>query len=297
MNRVKSFNDFINESQDNSHMKLGARGELVKKLQASLENLGFPLRKYGVDGIFGPETFAALKETLTTIAKLTNVTQIVGDPNLLNFAPDGITQTQYNVALMVGQREEMAREIRSKLNTKIQNNSETSMAIQSLIKRNVPDVNTFLPKLKEVCDFLQIQENWLLLVMYKESKISAKAINKTTGASGLIQFMPKTATGLGTSVEAIRQMTATEQLEYVQKYLEKWKGKMRSSVDVYMSVFYPVAVGKPDNFVIGSEKSQERAIEVAKRNPAISAGKNMIMKSDFMAYVTKNVPTELSSAA
>jgi len=43
-------------------LKRGARGNDVKKLQKQLMALGFSLDKYGADGIFGPETQAALKE-------------------------------------------------------------------------------------------------------------------------------------------------------------------------------------------------------------------------------------------
>lgn len=298
MNKVKYFDAFINEGEGvPNFMQLGARGEQVKVLQTSLENLGFRLKKFGVDGKFGPETFQALKMTLDTISKLTNVVSIVGDPALLNYAPDAITQTQYNVAVMVGQKPEMAEQIKAKMvQTRPTQNSTTPMAIQQLINKNIPDADTFMSKLKQICQNLGIQESWLLVVMYKECRLDPKAIAKSTGASGLIQFMPSTATGLGTSVEAIRQMSATDQLDYVEKYLKRWSGKMNSVTDVYMSVFYPVAVNKDDSFIIGSEKSPGRVAEIAKGNPAISAGKNQIAKSDFKSYIMKGVPVELAQA-
>ena len=289
-----SFYQFINEFRSESYLKLGDTGERVQILQQSLENLGFKLNKYGVDGKFGPETFGALQSTLNALAKLTNVVSIVGDPNLLNFAPDGITETQYNVAVMVGQKEEMASQIRAKLQSPDNTNNNNNIAMQSIIKENIPDALAFTQKLNEISNALSIDPNWLLLVMYKESKLKANAVNRNTGASGLIQFMPNTASGLGTTVEAIRQMSATQQLDLVYKYLYKWKGQMNSAIDVYMTVFYPAAVNKPDNFIIGSEKSPERAKDIAKRNPAISAGKPVIAKADFKSYVVKDVPEELA---
>jgi len=292
MNKVKLFNDFINESLQ--YMKFGDRGEQVTMLQTAMENLGFHLDQYGVDGKFGPETLGALRRTLTTLANLTNVEAIVGDPNLLNFASDGITENQYNVAVMVGSRPEMAEQIKAKMNTQ---STSKQLAALPLIQKYMPDSQQFMAKLIQISNELQIDPNWLLLVMYKECGLNPKAVSKSTGASGLIQFMPATAIGLGTSVEAIRQMSGTQQLDYVKKYLSRWSGQMKSAIDVYMTIFYPAAVNKPDSFVIGSEKSPERAQEIAKRNPAISAGKAVVVKGDFKQYVSKNLPPDLAKYA
>jgi hypothetical protein len=38
-----------------------------------------------------------------------------------------------------------------------------------------------------------------------------------SGAVGLIQFMPSTAKGLGTSTEALKKMSAVQQLDFVKK--------------------------------------------------------------------------------
>lgn len=42
-------------------LKVGATGEAVRKIQQALIDAGFPLPKFGVDGIFGGETNAALR--------------------------------------------------------------------------------------------------------------------------------------------------------------------------------------------------------------------------------------------
>ena len=63
-----------------------------------------------------------------------------------------------------------------------------------------------------------------------------------SGATGLIQFMPDTAKGLGTSTtEALSQMTRSEQLKYVDKYFEGTLNKGASLSDVYMSVLLPAS--------------------------------------------------------
>lgn len=43
-------------------LKVGARGEAVTKLQQALVDAGFPLPKFGVDGIFGSETKTAVQD-------------------------------------------------------------------------------------------------------------------------------------------------------------------------------------------------------------------------------------------
>ena len=91
------------------------------------------------------------------------------------------------------------------------------------------------------CDFRD-----LLGVMRAESGLNPAAVNKNGGASGLIQFMPKTARGLGTSVEAIRNMSAVQQLDYVEKFLINAKrsagfsdGEKLSAGQLYALVFLP----------------------------------------------------------
>lgn len=69
-----------------------------------------------------------------------------------------------------------------------------------------------------------------------------------SGATGLIQFMPSTAAGLGTSVEALAAMTAEAQLEYVRRYFLPFKGRLHSLSDLYMAILWPKAVGEPDDY-------------------------------------------------
>ena len=78
-----------------------------------------------------------------------------------------------------------------------------------------------------------------------------------SGATGLIQFMPKTAKGLGTSTEELSKMTRTEQLKYVDKYFSNKGIEGGNLDDLYMSILFPVAVGKPDNFVLFGEGAIE----------------------------------------
>lgn len=58
----------------------------------------------------------------------------------------------------------------------------------------------------------------LLAVMYFESTWNPALVNQI-GATGLIQFMPQTSIGLGTTTTALKGMTRVQQLDYVKKYL------------------------------------------------------------------------------
>lgn len=81
---------------------------------------------------------------------------------------------------------------------------------------------------------------------------SATTVNKQSGATGLIQFMPKTAIALGTTVAALAKMTEVEQLDYVQKYFVQngYAGRIRTLPDLYMAILWPTAIGKPSDYVL-----------------------------------------------
>ena len=69
-------------------------------------------------------------------------------------------------------------------------------------------------------------------------------------ATGLVQFMPETAEGLGTTTAALAGMSRTEQLKYVDKYFAN-KGIQGGNLDdLYMAILFPAAVGKPDDYVL-----------------------------------------------
>jgi hypothetical protein len=61
-------------------------------------------------------------------------------------------------------------------------------------------------------------------------------------------------------------MTAVQQLDYVEKYLKAYKGKYKNYIDVYFAVFFPLAIGKPDDWVI--QANGISALKVYNSNPA-----------------------------
>ena len=112
----------------------------------------------------------------------------------------------------------------------------------------------FRARVRWICEQLQYPEPGdLMTCMAWESGRSFSASKRNlagSGATGLIQFMPATARELGTTTDALAAMTAEDQLNYVFKYFEPWKGKLHDLADLYMTILWPRAVGKPDDYVL-----------------------------------------------
>ena len=75
-------------------LKIGDKGHHVMLLQSALVAYGIPLPKYGVDGIYGPETQAAVKQAqqklglaLTGVADQHLLTKLGLSPKTTSTAP------------------------------------------------------------------------------------------------------------------------------------------------------------------------------------------------------------------
>ncbi len=127
----------------------------------------------------------------------------------------------------------------------------------------------FKDKVVQIAERLQTNPNFLMAVMSFESgaTFSPNVRNAAgSGAMGLIQFMPATATGLGTSIAALGGMTAVEQLDFVEKHFRPFKGRLNSIEDTYMAVLLPKAIGKGKDFVLFQSPStaynQNRGLDI-----------------------------------
>lgn len=120
----------------------------------------------------------------------------------------------------------------------------------------------------------------LMSLMHFESAGSFDPAKRNSiGATGLIQFIPSTAKGLGTSTDALAGMSRMEQLDWVDRYLAQTpvrKVEKPTGEDLYMSVLWPKAVGKPSDYVLWKEGSVEY-----KQNKGLDVGgKGYITKRD-----------------
>lgn len=112
---------------------------------------------------------------------------------------------------------------------------------------------TFRERVWWIADQLQLNPDDLMSCMAWESAESFRPDIRNaagSGATGLIQFMPSTAVGLGTTTAKLAAMTAEDQLNYVYKYFRPFAGRLNNLGDVYMAILWPKGIGKPDDYVL-----------------------------------------------
>lgn len=131
----------------------------------------------------------------------------------------------------------------------------------------------FKEKLKEISDAIHIDENSIIKLMKHESGLNSEVKN-SIGCVGLIQFcpgggMPKTINGKSYTLEEIRYDLAA-QMDGIKEFWTKGynNGKIKSPADLYLYNFFPVAAGKPDDFVLQAKGLS--AEKVAKANPGFN---------------------------
>jgi hypothetical protein len=114
----------------------------------------------------------------------------------------------------------------------------------------------FRKKLKSICDgfgWFDLHANWLMAcIAFESGETFSPSIKNMagSGATGLIQFMPTTARGLGTSTADLAAMTAEEQLDYVRRYFKPYSLKIGSLSDMYMAILLPKYVGRSDDAIL-----------------------------------------------
>jgi hypothetical protein len=113
----------------------------------------------------------------------------------------------------------------------------------------------FARELAAMAQSLGLDPNALAAVMQLESGFDPAARNDSSGATGLIQFLPSTAAGFGTSSPSLMRMSAIAQLEYVRKFYQPLAHAIRPGEvgDYYMATFMPAFVGAPAQTVLSTQ--------------------------------------------
>ena len=143
--------------------------------------------------------------------------------------------------------------------------------------------HAFRAKAVEVARRLEMDPNHLMLIMSFETRgtFSPSERNRYSGATGLIQFLSSTARNLGTTVEKLAAMSAEEQLDWVERYLRPFSGRLKTIQDAYMAVLWPRAIGKPADYVLWRKGTKEYT-----QNAALDAsGKGYVTADDAVRKV------------
>ena len=134
-----------------------------------------------------------------------------------------------------------------------------------------------------------------MATMYDESfdiknqiRFSPSIANKQ-GAVGLIQFMPGTYKGFPKTKEEMMAMTNIEQLDYVKKFFEPYKGKMKSYADLHLVAFFPIALNKPSTFIF--QYGNLSAKIIAEQNSPYDINKDLqITNAEFYEFEKSRHP-------
>lgn len=172
------------------------------------------------------------------------------------------------------------------------------LAYEDLIFENK---EAFKAKLQQIAGKLNINPNWLMFVFFIETVASRygkinSAIQNSIGATGLIQFMPSTAISLGTTCDALKNMSNVEQLDWVYLYLKPYSGRMNSLHDLYFAVFFPAAIGKADNWILSTSHLSAQTIACA--NPLYDLNRDRkITVGEVKSKLSQFVPTSFNYAS
>ncbi len=157
-------------------------------------------------------------------------------------------------------------------------------------KVNASERTAFAKRVTAMATKMGFNPNWLMAVINSETSGSFSPAQRNlagSSATGLIQFMSATAAELGTSTAQLAAMTATAQLEYVEKYLAMQLRNRRLTAiadydDLYFLVFYPAAVGKPDTWAFPAGiYAQNRGVDM-NRDGTITV-------ADFKAFIRQKL--------
>lgn len=134
---------------------------------------------------------------------------------------------------------------------------------------------TFKTKLKEISSAIGIDENSIIKLMQHESGLNS-SVKNSIGCVGLIQFCPdkpagstKTIGGRKFLLEDLRTNLDTQMNAIKEFWMAGYKsGKIKTPADLYIFNFWPVAAGKPNDYVLQTNGTSAQT--VAKANPVFN---------------------------
>ena len=148
----------------------------------------------------------------------------------------------------------------------------------------------FRAKLVTLCARQQLIPDYLMAcIAWESAETFSPSVHNAagSGATGLIQFMPATAIGLGTTTAALARMTEVQQLDYVESYFRPYRGRLRTLSDHYMAILWPAAIGKPEHHVLWDKDTRPTTY---RQNAGLDGDRNgRITKGEASAKVAEKL--------
>ena len=146
------------------------------------------------------------------------------------------------------------------------------------IIKNYEDFQTIDPefynKVKQVAREIGLADYTALFKVMKHETggTFSPAITNGVGYYGLIQLNKNSIQKYGYTINEYTSMSRTRQMDEVKRYFLYWKNTLGLSsykpVDLYVALFWPAGVGKPDSYVL--QTSNLSAQTVAEANPSFN---------------------------
>lgn len=112
------------------------------------------------------------------------------------------------------------------------------------------DWDSFTARLQRLSNNTGVNGNWVLTYLVEESGINATAVNSSSGAYGIGQFLPSTLTTIGYTTAQLQAMNAVEQLDVVEAYIKFWNntwGRTPGSLGQFFLMFLAPSYMYKDN--------------------------------------------------
>lgn len=183
-----------------------------------------------------------------------------------------------------GKTEEQAQKAIVDYTKKIEEqNSGVLQTLKSGVSETVSEVKgyaiqsnpVFQKKLDEISKAIGVDKNSILKMMKHESHLDYTIVN-SIGCVGLIQFCPDKAGGNTKTINgkvykfSDLKSNLSLQMDAIKEFWMTGKnsGKIKSPTDLYIYNFFPIAAGKPDDYIL--QHKTMTAEKIAKANPVFN---------------------------
>lgn len=156
-------------------------------------------------------------------------------------------------------------------------------------KRVAPE---FVAKVKDIVSKIGGDPSHLMSCMaFETGRTFSPTIQNGAGAPyyGLIQGGAAFCKDVGITLDQWRGMTALQQLDYVYKWYLPYKGKLEDLPSWYMRILWPVAVNKPDTYVLWDSKTRPTTYA---QNKGLDVNKDGVITRAEVSKVIYNMYAE-----